>query len=25
MNEEEIETALAQRDNCWLTDTIQLE
>jgi hypothetical protein len=24
MNEEEIEKALAQRDNCWLTDTIQL-
>jgi len=24
-NEEEIEIALAQRDNCWLTDTIQLE
>jgi hypothetical protein len=23
-NEEEIETALAQRENCWLTDTIQL-
>jgi hypothetical protein len=24
-NEEEIETALAQRNNCWLTDKIQLE